>query len=252
VLVTYFIGTAGSGKSTITEIMRRNLVSSGINVATVNLDPGVRWLPYSPDVDARDYVDYDNVATRFNLGPNGALIAATDMVASYADAIKEELENINPQYALIDTPGQIELFVFRKVGDVLTSTLGGDNKVVVYLFDANLVSDPFSFVSVMLLGFAVQFRFTIPQLNILTKSDLLSPFDVDKVLTWMAKPSRLEQAIRNEEKGLQFVFTNRLQKAFRGLPERPPLIRFSREDAYTHSTLLAEFQRIGRTEDELV
>jgi hypothetical protein len=51
------------------------------DVITMNLDPGVVRLPYSPDIDVRQFVDYNDIVDRYELGPNGALIVAMDQVA---------------------------------------------------------------------------------------------------------------------------------------------------------------------------
>ena len=57
------------------------------DVAVVNLDPGALKLPYSPDVDVRNYVDVGNIMEKYGLGPNGALIMAADLIA-------DEIENL--------------------------------------------------------------------------------------------------------------------------------------------------------------
>ena len=48
------------------------------DVATLNLDPGVVRLPYTPDIDVRTYVNYDAIVDKYQLGPNGGLIVAMD------------------------------------------------------------------------------------------------------------------------------------------------------------------------------
>ncbi|RJS78636.1 GTPase, partial [Candidatus Bathyarchaeota archaeon] len=72
----FFIGTAGSGKSLLTAAFSKWLKMTKQDVAVVNLDPGALTLPYSPDVDVREYIDVTNLMEEYNLGPNGALIMA--------------------------------------------------------------------------------------------------------------------------------------------------------------------------------
>ena len=79
--VVFIIGTAGSGKSQLTATFGEWLKMSKQDVVTVNLDPGVSTLPYSPEVDVRDYVDVGNLMEEYGLGPNGALIMAADLIA---------------------------------------------------------------------------------------------------------------------------------------------------------------------------
>lgn len=52
--IVFIIGTAGSGKSQLTATFGEWLKMSKQDVVTVNLDPGVSTLPYSPEVDVRD------------------------------------------------------------------------------------------------------------------------------------------------------------------------------------------------------
>ena len=79
--IVFIVGTAGSGKSRLTEAFGNWLKMSKQDVATVNLDPGVDSLPYSPDIDVRDYVNISELMEKYQLGPNGALIMAADLVA---------------------------------------------------------------------------------------------------------------------------------------------------------------------------
>ena len=108
-VIAYFIGTAGSGKSTLTKVVREYLLYQEENVITVNLDPGVKHLPYYPDIDVRDLVDVETVMREHDLGPNGALVLACDMIADKVDVLKKDVEEARAKYVLVDTPGQLEL-----------------------------------------------------------------------------------------------------------------------------------------------
>ena len=88
----YFIGTAGSGKSTLTSIFKQWMTNQGLDSITVNLDPGAKNLPYSPDVDIRDWISLKEVMKEYNLGPNGAQIACADMIALNTSDVKESIE----------------------------------------------------------------------------------------------------------------------------------------------------------------
>ncbi|MBN1676983.1 MAG: ATP/GTP-binding protein, partial [Candidatus Thermoplasmatota archaeon] len=52
----YFIGTAGSGKSTLTHAFQVWLQTQGYDSITINLDPGAESLLYTPDIDVRDWI----------------------------------------------------------------------------------------------------------------------------------------------------------------------------------------------------
>src|SRR4030042_6806537 len=61
----FIIGTAGSGKSLFTAALSEWLKMSKQDVAVVNLDPGALKLPYSPDVDVRNYVDVGDLMEKY-------------------------------------------------------------------------------------------------------------------------------------------------------------------------------------------
>ncbi|MEM3526658.1 MAG: ATP/GTP-binding protein, partial [Candidatus Jordarchaeaceae archaeon] len=163
---SFFVGTAGSGKSTLTKAYSDWLTGNDFNVVLVNLDPGVRRLPYPPDVDIRDYVNLEEIMDKYDLGPNGGLIASIDMMANFVDVFKEEIEELKPTYVLVDTPGQLELFAFRSTGPLVTSAIGGEESCLIFLMDPLLSRSPSGFVSVLLLSVSVQYRFNLPQINV--------------------------------------------------------------------------------------
>jgi GTPase SAR1 family protein len=163
----------------------------------MKIDPGVVSLPYEPDVDVRDYIDINTLMEKYNLGPNGSLVMASDMIATRLNEIQDEVNNLNPDYILIDTPGQIELFAFRASGPYFVSNLQSDNKVNLFIYDGMLVSSPINFVSIALLASSVKLRLKIAQVNILTKRDLI----VDKlrnILEWSSSTLSLESSLDNE------------------------------------------------------
>ncbi|MFO7618189.1 MAG: ATP/GTP-binding protein, partial [Thermoplasmata archaeon] len=108
----FIVGTAGSGKSTLTRAFKAWMDSQGFNAITVNLDPGVDALGYTPDVDVRDWVSVPGIMAERGLGPNGAQIACADIAALHFPEINNVIDGFRADYVLIDTPGQIELFAF--------------------------------------------------------------------------------------------------------------------------------------------
>jgi len=89
--MAFVIGMAGSGKSLLTGSFVEWLRDQDQDAVAVNLDPGAVSLPYEPDVDVRTYVTVEEVMEKYGLGPNGAMIAATDMVATYVKQLEVEL-----------------------------------------------------------------------------------------------------------------------------------------------------------------
>src|SRR3989304_969901 len=121
--VVFIVGMAGSGKSTLTAAYLEWLKSGEQDAIVVNMDPGATALPYNPDIDSRSYVDVQKLMIDYQLGPNGALIMASDLIADHLEEIREEIDAANPDVVLVDTPGQIELFAFREGGRVIATQL---------------------------------------------------------------------------------------------------------------------------------
>lgn len=203
--IVFIIGTAGSGKSLLTATYSEWLKMEKQDVTVVNLDPGALKLPYSPDIDIRDYISVERIMDEYSLGPNGALIMAADLIAEEIDSLKEEIENLKSDIVLVDTSGQMEIFAFRASGPYIVQEISEVNKSIIYLFDAVFSFNPLNYVSNLFLSAAVYNRFLLPQLHLLSKCDLLPKKNVDKIVTWSSDPSVLEMEIEQKLKG-----TNRL------------------------------------------
>ncbi|HIQ03052.1 MAG TPA: GTPase [Desulfurococcales archaeon] len=196
----FILGTAGSGKSYLTSALAEWLEDHELSVTRVNLDPAVEWLPYSPDVDVRDYVEVRKVMEKYGLGPNGALITSVDMLVSYIDKIRDEIEALRSNYVIVDTPGQLELFAFRQSGPYITSLISqGYKSLAIYLIDSFFTHQPTSFVSALLLAISVHLRLGIPQIHVLSKSDLISSDRIEKVQTWLSDPLSLIDEIEQDK-----------------------------------------------------
>jgi len=199
--IVFIIGTAGSGKSLLTAAFSDWLKLAKQNVITVNLDPGVLTLPYTPDIDIRDYIKIEQLMEQYQLGPNGALIMAADLIAEETERLGEEIATFNPDIALIDTPGQMELFAFRASGPYIANELTKEPKTLIYLFDSVFSSNPLNYVSNVFLSAAVYNRFFTPQIHVLSKSDLLPQEDMNRIVDWSANPTTLEAAIEEKLTG---------------------------------------------------
>lgn len=211
--MVFIIGTAGSGKSMLTAAFSEWLKMSKQDVAIVNLDPGVLTLPYSPDVDVRNYVDVGRLMEEHGLGPNGALIMAADLIADEVEQISKEVEELNADIVLVDTSGQMELFAFRASGPYIASQLTNEPKALVYLFDAVFSVNPLNYVSNLFLSAAVYNRFLLPQVHLLSKCDLLPKEEVDKIVEWSANPRALEDAIEQKLEGTKRLLSQNMMKA---------------------------------------
>jgi len=226
-VMVFIIGTAGSGKSRLTAAFNDWLKMSKQDVAIVNLDPGVSSLPYQPDVDVRDYVNVDNLMDEYRLGPNGALIMASDLVADEIEKISKEVEELRSDIVLVDTSGQMELFAFRASGPYIVSELTKEQKAIVYLFDAVFSVTPQNYVSNLFLSSAVYNRFLIPQIHVLSKCDLLPKEQVDKVVDWSSNRNALAEAIDQNLEGEKRLLNRGMMQAIYKLGLSFPLTPLS-------------------------
>lgn len=218
VIIEFFVGCAGTGKSTLTGIYRDWLNDQpDIDAIAVNFDPGAMRLPYKADIDIRDYIRIEDVMEQYKLGPNGALVAATDLTINFLIEIKKEINELRPNHIIVDTPGQMELFAFRSSGLFILASLGGQNSVMNYLIDPNLAKRPSGFVTALYLGLSIQTRFHVPQQYILSKIDLLSEEDMEEIVEWSTDFDKLENAVNIEAKGERRELNTQLIQALKAL-----------------------------------
>ena len=195
------IGTAGSGKTHLADSFGRWLENMGYSIARVNLDPAVDWLPYSPDIDVRDYVSAQNIMSEMKLGPNGALLASIDMLVGHINDLKRDLSQYRVDYYIVDTPGQMELFAYRTSGPVvLESLLGSSEAATIFLLDPIFVEKPSSLVSAFLLSASTYLRLLRPQVNIVSKSDLLLPDVIEFLQSGSEEGGLLSEMVGREDR----------------------------------------------------
>jgi GTPase SAR1 family protein len=197
-IFVYFIGTAGSGKSTLTDIFQQWMILRELDSITVNLDPGAEKLPYTPDVDIRDWISLKEIMETYDLGPNGAQIACADMLALNTSDIKKSIESFKTNYVFLDTPGQLELFVFREAGKHIIQFLNSEKTLIAYLLDPSLAKSASGFVTQILLSINTNFRLNIPQVNILSKVDMISSEELETILQWSDNTDNINNELLNE------------------------------------------------------
>ena len=207
---TIFVsGTAGSGKSLLSSKLQDYYSENGAFAAILNLDPGVDNMPYTCDIDVRDYVDYVSIMQQYELGPNGAMVMANDLIASKIDEIRDEVDKINPDYLIVDTPGQIELFAYRSSGRFIVDNISSEEKTNIFLFDGSLITSPVNFVSIALLATSIRLRLNLSTINVLTKTDLIGD-KLKDILQWSTNLKTLENAIGKETDGDTYSLTTNI------------------------------------------
>jgi GTPase SAR1 family protein len=246
--IVFITGTAGSGKSVLTASLVSWYREKSQNAITVNLDPGVLSLPYEPDVDVRTMVDLQEIMTSYSLGPNGALIFASDLIATKLDDIQEEMDSFDAQLVLVDTPGQIELFAFRESGPYVAKGLKADSKAVLFLIDSLVASTPTNFLSQLLLSTSVQLRMELPHLQILSKTDLSKT--AQETMKWSRDPSLYEESLSKTKSGDSYIFFSQIFRAIKNSSVSSSLYPVSGYTRDGFIALVGEISRIMKTGEE--
>jgi GTPase SAR1 family protein len=251
-LFAFVVGTAGSGKSLLTASLEKWLVGSDLSVTVVNLDPGVDSPPYTSDVDIREYVDYGEVMSSFGLGPNGALVASLDMAVESAYDIRDEIIDTERDYVLVDCPGQMELFAYRSSGPLMVSNLrGNDPALSLYLLDSNIARTAVGYLASTLLGISINIQFGIPQLNVLSKTDILAEQEVEEIVDWGSELYLLEEALESSANGLRREYSRSIIEMLGSLGTAAESIPVSAKEMTGIDILYGEMQRIFTGGDNL-
>jgi GTPase SAR1 family protein len=241
-IFVYFIGTAGSGKSTLTYNFQQWMSLRELDAITVNLDPGAENLPYEPDVDIRDWISLKEIMDTYGLGPNGAQIACADMLALNTDDIKKSIEAFKSDYILMDTPGQLELFVFREAGKYIIKFLNPTRSIIAYLLDPGLTKTPSGFISQLLLSINTNFRLGQSQVNILSKADILSEKQLNLIEKWANNPEELNNSLEKEKASIYKEISSRILDLIEEFESQFKIFPTGKENFFGLEDLYAQIQ----------
>jgi hypothetical protein len=195
-------------------------MADGKRACCINLDPGAEHLPYSPSFDIRGMVRIDEIMKRERLGPNGALIRAAELAEARLDEITGSIKSrcAGSEFRIIDTPGQMEVFLYRDLGPRLAASLDG-SVVAISLIDPALIRHGQDLVALRLTALMVELRLNVVVVEAMTKSDA---FNGDHIL-------RLERDLSTSLKkgGISGELAQRLDAALSPLRRRRRLIQIS-------------------------
>ena len=224
----YFVGSAGAGKSTLVATLQEWMQHYRYDGVAVNLDPGAETVAYEAAIDVREKFTLKEIMDQYSLGPNGAQVVCADLLALELDWMKEQIEEVDCDYFLVDTPGQTELFLYREASKVFIETLS-DRSGMVLLLDPLLSRTPEGFVTQLLLASAAHLRFPIPMFPVLTKCDLLEPEEVDNIREWASDFDALAAAMPNMV-GMSGVLSSELLRVLQILTLESNLIAVSSKE----------------------
>jgi len=240
------VGMAGSGKTTLMQRLVSHLYTHpdptqrepSVSKAApappylINLDPAVHHVPFTPNIDIRDSVNYKEVMKQFNLGPNGGILTSLNLFSTKIDQVIALLEkrtqppapakapeqttvefmtnsgNENQpvpvlrspvKHILVDTPGQIEVFVWSASGEILLSSLASTfPTVIAYIIDTPRTTSTSTFMSNMLYACSILYKTKLPMILVFNKTDA---HDAEFAKEWMTDFEAFQSALRNEEEG---------------------------------------------------
>jgi GTPase SAR1 family protein len=239
----FVLGTAGSGKSELTGVFTRWMEMQGEDAMAINLDPGAITIPYSANVDVRDYIKVEALMEEYGLGPNGGLMLASELMLEIVEQLSSDIDDFSPDVALVDTPGQMEMFAFRDVGAKIAEEISDEGKGVLYLFDAGFCRDPLNYVMNMFLASAVNSRFLLPQVSVLSKADVLHD-QLEELESWAEDTTNLEEAIDSRLTGLNRLISQDMMEVINRLGVEFNPIAFSTRSNLGFNRLYSEISRV--------
>lgn len=204
------IGMAGSGKTTFMQRINNYLHINNKKPYVLNLDPAVLNVPFEPNIDIRDSINYKEVMKQYNLGPNGGILTSLNLFATKIDQIINLLEKranptdtktVAPQHFLVDTPGQIEVFVWSASGSILLESLASSfPTVIAYIIDTPRTHSTSTFISNMLYACSILYKTKLPMILVFNKTDVQ---DADFAKEWMTDFEKFQEALQEEtDKGV--------------------------------------------------
>jgi GTPase SAR1 family protein len=180
----FILGPPGSGKTTYVQHISTVLRESGRQVIIVNLDSGNILIEKNDPniIDVRDLISVDESQILCKLGPNGATIFCFEFLEEKLDWLIEKMKTYGSDaYFMFDMPGQVELITHHTSIHRILQRLRKEFDIrltAVHLVDAIHVIDPTRFISVVLVSLISMMRLALPQINVLSKIDLLNEEDL--------------------------------------------------------------------------
>lgn len=194
------IGMAGSGKTTFMQRLNSHFRSSKKEIPyVINLDPAVLRVPYGCNIDIRDSIKYNKVMETYGLGPNGAIVTSLNLFSTKIDQVIKLVETKNDKYehVIIDTPGQIECFVWSASGAIITESFASTfPTVIAYIIDTPRNTNPTTFMSNMLYACSILYKTKLPMIIVFNKTDVKKE---DFAREWMTDFEAFQTAIMNDQ-----------------------------------------------------
>ncbi len=186
------VGMAGSGKTTFCHNIYSTIARkyNSINdITSINMDPAVENSKMPLTIDIRDTINYRDIMKKHRFGPNGCINTCLNLFLLDFVMPKEKTK-----YTIIDTPGQIEAFVWSSFGEALMRMI--ENPVIIYIIDISICRKKYALFSNLLFAAALKIKFRRPVLMVFNKNDLA---DIGEIETWIRDFEAFKQALCEDE-----------------------------------------------------
>ncbi|KAG7879588.1 hypothetical protein KL938_003641 [Ogataea parapolymorpha] len=191
------VGMAGSGKTTFVQRLNSHLHAKKQAPYVINLDPAVLKVPFGCNIDIRDSVKYKKVMENYNLGPNGAIVTSLNLFSTKIDQVISLVEKKSDRFkhCIVDTPGQIECFIWSASGAIITEAFASTfPTIIAYIIDTPRSSSPTTFISNMLYACSILYKTKLPMIVVFNKTDVR---DSKFATEWMSDFEAFQDALRS-------------------------------------------------------
>lgn len=221
----FFLGNAGCGKTRLAYAFNKWLRGRGFKSIVCNLDPAAEYFPYAPEFDIKNYVDARKLMFEEGLGPNGAILSCVDKMHKIFSDWFNDILRFEVEFRVFDTPGQLEILLYRNSATSIISKIGGSGRNVgVFLAEAKLVRDPVPLSILLMQANIAKIRLDMPTVLVISKSDLKLRSDLGMLLS---DSEYLENRVIEEGVGGQKSAAILLCKALAQMPWRQRLVKVS-------------------------
>ena len=244
------LGMAGSGKTTLMKRLNAHARQHHLQPYVINMDPAVREIPYEPNIDIRDTVDYKEVMKQYALGPNGAIMTSLNLFTTKIDEVVHLLEKRSDQLDFIfaDTPGQIEVFTWSASGSIISQTLATSfPTVLLYVIDTPRTTNCTTFMSNMLYACSILYKMKLPFVIAFNKIDVA---DHTFAQDWMNDFESFQDAMDQQPSSEQSFYSSLIRSMSLVLDEFYANMRSVGVSAITGQGMMELFTAIGDAKNE--
>ncbi|KAK7679268.1 GPN-loop GTPase 1 [Cerrena zonata] len=135
----------------------------------------------------------------YNLGPNGAIVTSLNLFSTKIDQVIKLVEKRSDKFknVIIDTPGQIECFIWSASGAIITEAFASTfPTVIAYIVDTPRNSSPTTFISNMLYACSILYKTKLPMIIVFNKTDVKK---ADFAKEWMQDFESFQSALREDQ-----------------------------------------------------